>query len=364
MSRTINEKREELSKLRKQYEMVEEEIRTLKPGGQSDCYKILLYQGRLADYIMNVKEEIRQLTSVHATQGGAGVRDDAEVDDIVEADVSEASAAGGGGEDENAQQVITLQKVNDHSAQLDLKPPPTSSTARDVDDLEAEFMGSAAVSVRSNRRDDRQKNEIRRIEKERKEQQEKLVAEKKALDIDYEALKTKFESSKARNKVLSNDLKSLMQEMQKLLTKGTHDELIQALFKQLDQLKAIVAEREAKVKALEEEIQQLRLSTFLKVHAFTGERQVSDVGTSAPNSARTLLMEDCGSLTPQPHSRSSSRHHTPYLPQKHHQPSHTPTVPAPATSSLGWIRSFRRNWRGRSRNTSPCVRPSVWRETS
>ena len=60
--------------------------------------------------------------------------------------------------------------MNDLRAQLDLNKP-TSSTARDVDDLEAEFMGSA-TSVRSNRRDDRQKNEIRRIEKERKEQQE------------------------------------------------------------------------------------------------------------------------------------------------------------------------------------------------
>jgi hypothetical protein len=65
-------------------------------------------------------------------------------------------------------------QVNDLRAQLDLNKP-SSSTARDVDDLEAEFMGSA-VSVRDNRRDDRQKNEIRRIERERKEQQE--VSEK------------------------------------------------------------------------------------------------------------------------------------------------------------------------------------------
>ena len=61
--------------------------------------------------------------------------------------------------------------MNELKAQLDLNKPSSASTVRDVDDLEAEFMGSA-TSVRSRGRDERQKNEIRRMEKERKEQHE------------------------------------------------------------------------------------------------------------------------------------------------------------------------------------------------
>ena len=50
------------------------------------------------------------------------------------------------------------------------------------------------------------------------------------LEEDHSKLKEKFEASKARNKVLSNEVKSVKQQLATLLDKGKHDnELIEAL---------------------------------------------------------------------------------------------------------------------------------------
>uniref|UniRef100_A0A673K2Q2 Coiled-coil domain-containing protein 13-like n=1 Tax=Sinocyclocheilus rhinocerous TaxID=307959 RepID=A0A673K2Q2_9TELE len=124
------------------------------------------------------------------------------------------------------------------------------------------------------------------------------------LTIDYEVLldehsdmKKKLEASKARNKVLSTEVKALKSQISTLLDKGKHDdELVDALLKQqaswqamlghlsqkgsqreeaqqglerhlhseaqqhaslIQQLRAMVSEKENKVKELEREIQQL-----------------------------------------------------------------------------------------------------------
>ncbi|KAG8534593.1 hypothetical protein GDO81_019056, partial [Engystomops pustulosus] len=71
---------------------------------------------------------------------------------------------------------------------------------------------------------------IRNLEKEKKETLERLTGEHEALKKEHEDLKTKFDGSKARNKFLSNDLKTLKMQMVTLLDKGKHDdELIDAL---------------------------------------------------------------------------------------------------------------------------------------
>ncbi|XP_030053449.1 coiled-coil domain-containing protein 13 isoform X2 [Microcaecilia unicolor] len=140
---------------------------------------------------------------------------------------------------------------------------------------------------------------IRTMEKERKESLEKLTCDYQILQKDYEDLKNKLDASKARNRVLSTEVKTLRSQISTVLEKGKHDdELISALLaqqKQLQevlshlsqqeqknkisqeslgqqlnneaqkqsslimQLKQIVIEREAKVKELEEEIKQLTL---------------------------------------------------------------------------------------------------------
>lgn len=59
---------------------------------------------------------------------------------------------------------------------------------------------------------------------------QRCAAELRALEGDYDTLKHKMDASKARNKVLSQENKSLKAEMQKFVDKGNHDdELISAL---------------------------------------------------------------------------------------------------------------------------------------
>ncbi|XP_074053946.1 coiled-coil domain-containing protein 13 isoform X1 [Macrotis lagotis] len=140
---------------------------------------------------------------------------------------------------------------------------------------------------------------IRILEKEKKDALERLTSERDILQKDHEELKRKCDGIKSRNKVLSNEIKTLKSQIITLLEKGKHDdELIDALMSQLKQLQDIlsklshhdertkesqqnldqqltmqnqksscliaqlqemVAEREAKVQELEEEIGHLTL---------------------------------------------------------------------------------------------------------
>ncbi|XP_048018787.1 coiled-coil domain-containing protein 13 isoform X2 [Megalobrama amblycephala] len=146
---------------------------------------------------------------------------------------------------------------------------------------------------------DRNLSHIRHIERERKEALEKLTMDYEVLLEENSDLKKKLEGSKARNKVLSTEIKALKSQISTLLDKGKHDdELVDALLKQqskwqamfghlsqkgsqreeaqqglerqlhneaqqhaslIQQLKLMVSEKENKVKELEQEIQQLAL---------------------------------------------------------------------------------------------------------
>ncbi|KAM4027509.1 coiled-coil domain-containing protein 13 isoform 2-T3 [Anomaloglossus baeobatrachus] len=191
-----------------------------------------------------------------------------------------------------AQQILALQgRVRELEAQLGQARSPASELS-----LEEEMLG---ISV-PRRLAAQEKNlfRIRNLEKERKETSERLTAEYDALKKEHEELKKKFDGSKARNKSLCNELKTLKMQMVTLLEKGKHDdELIDALLNQqknlqeilsrlsqqeqthhnsqqtlnlqlnsesqkqnalVAQLKGMVAEREAKVTELEKELQQLK----------------------------------------------------------------------------------------------------------
>lgn len=237
-----------------------------------------------------------------------------------------------------AQQIIALQnKVEEFRSQLEAHQPPS---------LDSEMTGKSSTARRRTQ-DDKYRDELRRLEKERKEVQERDAAERKALEEDYHNLKQKMEAAKARNKVLSGEVKSVKQQMQTLLQKGHNDdELIEALMKQqtqlkqmleesnslrsdairkqeeaaqhltqktqqdsnvVNQLKAIVSDKEAKVKVLEQELQQLRESrrhgndddferTSMVILPQTGI-------ISRQSTMDTIVMT---SVTP-PHSRQSQR---------------------------------------------------------
>ncbi|XP_067218399.1 coiled-coil domain-containing protein 13 isoform X2 [Chanodichthys erythropterus] len=146
---------------------------------------------------------------------------------------------------------------------------------------------------------DRNLSHIRHKERERKEALEKLTMDYEVLLEENSDIKKKLEGSKARNKVLSTEIKALKSQISTLLDKGKHDdELVDALLKQqskwqamfghlsqkgsqreeaqqglerqlhneaqqhaslIQQLKLMVSEKENKVKELEREIQQLAL---------------------------------------------------------------------------------------------------------
>merc|ERR1719210_3281822 len=108
-----------------------------------------------------------------------------------------------------------------------------------MDDLEASFMGwgmsitTSATSRRSLALDERNREQIRKMDKEKREANERLANEIKAMELDQENMKNKWEASKARNKVLSTEVKGLKGQISTLLEKGKHDdELIAALMKQ------------------------------------------------------------------------------------------------------------------------------------
>ncbi|XP_053872639.1 coiled-coil domain-containing protein 13 isoform X2 [Malaclemys terrapin pileata] len=161
---------------------------------------------------------------------------------------------------------------------------------------------------------------IRSLEKEKKEALEKLSGEHNTLQKDHEDVKKKLDASKARNKVLSNEVKALKGQILTLLEKGKHDdELIDALLNEqkqmheilkhlslqdeknkesqqslgqhlnseaqkqsslIGQLQQMVAEREAKIKELEEEMGLLTLQHQKKETIEEGSSDVADSPSS------------------------------------------------------------------------------------
>ncbi|XP_071941318.1 coiled-coil domain-containing protein 13-like isoform X2 [Antedon mediterranea] len=245
-----------------------------------------------------------------------------------------------GGARGRAQQILNLQnKVSELESQLHQQRfvstrPDTQMSLEDqfmtmdIPDDKSESIVSARTfkSNHSSSTADKNRTKIRQMEKERKEAQAKANEELKDLQLDYSRLKEKCDASKARNKVLANELKSLKQQISTFIDKGKHDdELISALLKQqsqlnevynethrqqeeqkkqqkqhqqllhqqnqhdmniVEQLKRIVAEKEQKVHNLEDEINQMRLKQEER-HSMNGfmERPPSR-GGSRPSSSQ------------------------------------------------------------------------------
>uniref|UniRef100_A0A672L435 Coiled-coil domain-containing protein 13-like n=1 Tax=Sinocyclocheilus grahami TaxID=75366 RepID=A0A672L435_SINGR len=190
-----------------------------------------------------------------------------------------------------SQQILALQnRVRDLERQLS-----QSSHRKQLCDLGLEEEITRTGGLQKTQ--DRNLSHIRHIERERKETLEKLTIDYEVLLEEHSDMKKKLEASKARNKVLSTEVKALKSQISTLLDKGKHDdELVDALLKQqaswqamlghlsqkgsqreeaqqglerhlhseaqqhaslIQQLRAMVSEKENKVKELEREIQQL-----------------------------------------------------------------------------------------------------------
>ncbi|XP_030220591.1 coiled-coil domain-containing protein 13 isoform X2 [Gadus morhua] len=187
-----------------------------------------------------------------------------------------------------SQQILALQsRVRDLEQQL------AASTQRRHGSMEDELLGARVLQKTSPQ--DKNLGHIRNMEKEKREAFERLTAAYEGLLEIHKETKTKLEASRARNKSLTAEMKMLKVQISTLLDKGKHDdELVDTLLltrlqevlarhsQQQDaqsqytqvplgnsdttprntlvqKLGQLVAEKEAKVKELEKEIQQLSL---------------------------------------------------------------------------------------------------------
>ncbi|CAF3452142.1 unnamed protein product, partial [Rotaria sp. Silwood2] len=84
----------------------------------------------------------------------------------------------------------------------------------------------------------RHRDDIRRIERERKDLFEQQKQEIQTIRNEQQTLKDKLEQSKTRNTILSNEIKTLREQLKTSLDKSKHDdELVAVLLKQQQQMK-------------------------------------------------------------------------------------------------------------------------------
>ncbi|XP_048728819.2 coiled-coil domain-containing protein 13-like isoform X1 [Ostrea edulis] len=236
-----------------------------------------------------------------------------------------------------AQQIMMLQKkVDELKAEIGTKKPQKEKEY----DLEAEMLGTGNSSARQRTAIEKHREQLRKIEKERKESQEKATNEFKALEEEHAALKKKFDAARTRNSVLANQNKGFKEQMKTLMDKGHHDdELIEALMKQqshlqhlleqtttqqketsqksqheikqmsmktqqdnnvVEQLKAIVAEKEAKVHRLEDEIQQLKLNHLQRAQLDSANMLFQPASQRPPSAAQTTQRDSRPASSAQP----------------------------------------------------------------
>ncbi|XP_038248261.1 coiled-coil domain-containing protein 13 isoform X2 [Dermochelys coriacea] len=213
-----------------------------------------------------------------------------------------------------AQQILVLQgKVRELENQLG-----QSKSRASVNNVDEEML--ALTDPQKLSAQEKNLLRIRSLEKEKKEALQKLSGEHNALQKDHEDVKKKLDASKARNKVLSNEVKALKGQILMLLEKGKHDdELIDALLNEqkqmheilkhlslqdeknkeaqqsldqhlnseaqkqsslIGQLQQMVAEREAKIKELEEEMGLLTLQHQKKETTEEDNSDVADTPSS------------------------------------------------------------------------------------
>uniref|UniRef100_K7F3X3 Coiled-coil domain containing 13 n=2 Tax=Pelodiscus sinensis TaxID=13735 RepID=K7F3X3_PELSI len=213
-----------------------------------------------------------------------------------------------------AQQILVLQgKVRELENQLS-----QSKSRASVNNVDEEML--ALTDPRKLSAQEKNLLRIRSLEKEKKEALEKLSEKHNTLQKEHEEVKKKLDASKARNKVLSNEVKTLKGQILTLLEKGKHDdELVDALLNQqkemheilkhlslqdeknkesqqnlgqhlnsetqkqkslIGQLQQMVAEREAKIKELEQEMGLLTHQHQKKETTEEGSSDVADTPSS------------------------------------------------------------------------------------
>ncbi|XP_063027245.1 coiled-coil domain-containing protein 13 isoform X2 [Melospiza melodia melodia] len=243
------------------------EVKALQEKLSTANVKVTEYRNQL----QNLKQELKLTQKILAKEVG----EDVNIQNLL---TNSGSWRG------RAQQIVLLQgKV--HELEHKLNQQKIRTSLLEMDEGLLAFPDSRKLSVQ-------EKNllKIRSLEKEKKESLEKLSAQHNSLQKNHEELKKKLDATRARNQMLCGEVKMLKGQIGTLLEKGKHDdELIDALLSQqkqmqeilkglsqkkgenkemvepeiqkqstlIDELRQLVADREAKVKTLEEEIGQL-----------------------------------------------------------------------------------------------------------
>lgn len=124
------------------------------------------------------------------------------------------------------QQILALQlKITDLQQQVDASQGNSNSSRN-------------ALLNGISQHDEKHRLAMRKIELERKEQQDKLQKELISITAERDSYKEKNNAARARNKIITQDLKNLKDQLSTMIEKGKHDdELVSALLREQQLLK-------------------------------------------------------------------------------------------------------------------------------